>query len=206
MTRLLYIQASPRGERSASSQVAQAYIDALRKKGDLEVDTLDVWKDDLPSFDGPALEGKYAGLSGQPLTDEQKTAWDAIHSLGARFRNADQILIGVPMWNFGVPYRLKQLIDLVTQKDVTFLFGEAGFDGMLKKHRAVLVCARGLGYGEGGLSEDQFDYQNAYLTAWLNFLGITDVHTIKVEKTLLGDSERSASLSKGTAEAVALAS
>lgn len=205
MTRLLYIQASPRGDRSASSQVAQAYIDALKKKGPVEVDMLDVWKDDLPAFDGAALEGKYAGLSGKPLTDEQADAWKAIHSLGERFRNADRIVISVPMWNFGVPYKLKQLIDLVTQKDVTFLFGEAGFDGMLKKHSAVLVCARGLGYGEGGLSEDQFDYQNAYLTAWLNFLGVTDIHTIKVEKTLLGDAERDASLAKGTAAAAALA-
>src|SRR5690606_18886098 len=142
--------------------------------------TIDVWKDDLPAFDGHALEGKYAGLSGKPLTDQQTAAWKAIHALGARFRDADQIVISVPMWNFGVPYKLKQLIDLVTQKDVTFLFGEAGFDGMLKKQRAVLVCARGLGYGEGGLPEDQFDYQNAYLTQWLNFLGVTDIRTIKV--------------------------
>ena len=205
MTRVLYIQASPRGGRSASAHVAEAYIDALRKKGKVEVDTLDVWQEDLPAFDGPALSGKYAGLSGTPLTEEQTAAWTAIHDLGRRFREANQIVISVPMWNFGVPYKLKHLIDLVTQKDVTFLFGESGFDGMLKSHRAVLVCARGLGYGEGGLPEDKLDFQNAYLTAWLNFLGITDIHTIKVEKTLLGDTERDASLEKGTAEAVALA-
>lgn len=205
MTRLLYIQASPRGERSASSQVAQAYIDALRKKGDVQVDTLDVWKDNLPPFDGHALEAKYAGLSGQKLTAEQQAAWAAIASLGERFRNADQIVLSVPMWNFGVPYRLKHLIDLVTQKDVTFLFGEAGFDGMLKKQRAVIICARGLDYSEGGLSEDQFDYQSAYLAAWLSFLGVKDIRTIRVEKTLLGQSERDASVAKGVAEARALA-
>jgi len=201
MTRLLYIQASPRGENSASNQVAQAYIEAQRKKGDVQVDSLDVWKEDLPPFDGHALQAKYAGLSGQSLTSEQKTAWAAIEALGKRFRDADQIVLSVPMWNFGVPYRLKHLIDLVTQKDVTFLFGEGGFDGMLKKQRAVIVCARGLGYGEGGLSEDQFDYQKAYLTTWLNFLGVTNIQTILVEKTLLGASERDASLEKAMAEA-----
>lgn len=202
MTKVLYIQASPRGERSASAQVAEAFIEALRKKGPVEVDTLDVWKEDLPPFDGPALNGKYAGLSGTPLTDEQAAAWKAIHELGRRFREANQIVISVPMWNFGVPYKLKHLIDLVTQKDVTFLFGEGGFDGMLKNHSAVLVCARGLGYGEGGLPEDKLDFQNAYLTAWLNFLGVTDIRTIKVEKTLMGDDELSASLKRGTAEAI----
>jgi FMN-dependent NADH-azoreductase len=206
MTKILYIQASPRGERSASNHVAQAYIDAVRQKGGAQVDTLDVWKEDLPAFDGHALEAKYAGLSGEKLSDPQQAAWAAIEALGKRFRDADQIVLSVPMWNFGVPYRLKHLIDLVTQKDVTFLFGEAGFDGMLKKQRAIIVCARGLGYGEGGLSEEQFDYQNAYLSAWLNFLGVTDIRTIKVEKTLLGAAERDASIEKGVAEARALAS
>jgi len=69
----------------------------------------------------------------------------------------------------------------------------------------VLVCARGLGYGEGGLPEDKLDFQNAYLKAWLNFLGVTDIHTIKVEKTLLGDNEHDASLQNGIAKAAALA-
>jgi len=205
MKRLLYIQASPRGERSASTHVAHAYIEALRKKGPVDVDTLDVWKDNLPSFDGDALDAKYAGLSGQPLTDAQKNVWKAIEALGQRFRDADEIVISVPMWNFGVPYRLKQLVDLVTQKDVTFLFGENGFDGMLKKQSALLICARGLAYGEGGLSEDQFDYQRSYLTAWLNFLGISDVRSMTVNKTLLGPGEAEASLAKGVAEAQALA-
>ena len=205
MKRVLYVQASPRGDRSASNQVAHAYIDALRKQGPIEVDTLDVWKDHLPPFDGDALEAKYAGLAGQPLTEAQVEVWKAIQALGKRFRDADEIVISVPMWNFGVPYRLKHLIDLVTQKDVTFLFGADGFDGMLKKQRALLVCARGLGYGEGGLSEAQFDHQKSYLTTWLNFLGVTDVRTMRVEKTLLGPDARDASLAAGVAEAEALA-
>src|SRR4051794_25548739 len=146
MTRLLYIQASPRGPSSASARVACAYIDALKSKGSVSVDLLDVWKEDLPPFDGPALEAKYAGLAGQPLNAAQQAAWGAISTLGARFRSADQLVIASPMWNFSVPYRLKHLIDLVTQKDVTFTFDANGFGGMLKAKRAILVCARGLGY------------------------------------------------------------
>lgn len=207
MTRVLYVQASPREARSASAQVAHAYIDALKKKGSVEVDTLDVWKENLPSFDGAALEAKYAGLSGQPLNDAQKAAWVAISALGARFREADQIVLSVPMWNFGVPYRLKQLIDLVTQKDVTFTFDETGFGGMLKKQKAVLVCARGLEYVEGTpVSEENLDYQKAYLISWLSFLGVSEIKTITVEKMLMGADASSASLASGIAEAAALAS
>lgn len=206
MTRVLYIQASPRGSLSASAQVARAYIDALKQKGPTSVDVLDVWKEDLPAFDGPAIEAKYAGLSGKPLNASQQAAWNAIMSLGARFRDADEIVLSVPMWNFGVPYRLKQLIDLVTQKDVTFTFDSNGFGGMLKKQRAVVVCARGLGYVDGTpMSEDNLDYQKAYLLSWLAFLGVTEIETITVEKTLLGEGESTPSIAAGVAKAVALA-
>lgn len=206
MTRVLYIQASPRGARSASAQVAQAYIDALKQKGSVEIDLLDVWKENLPAFDGAALEAKYAGLSGQALDEAQKAAWVAISALGARFREADQIVLSAPMWNFGVPYKLKQLIDLVTQKDVTFTFDETGFGGMLKKQKAVIVCARGLHYVEGTpVSEENLDYQKAYLTSWLSFLGVGDIKTITVEKMLMGAEPSSTSLASGIAEATALA-
>jgi FMN-dependent NADH-azoreductase len=206
MKRLLFIQASPRGSLSASVHVAHAYIEALKKKIPLGVDLLDVWKEDLPAFDGPALEAKYAGLSGEPLNASQQAAWDVIGAIGSRFREADEIVISVPMRNFGVPYRLKQLIDLVTQKDVTFTFDETGFGGMLKRQRAVIICARGLGYVDGTpMSEENLDYQKAYLLSWLTFLGVTDIQTITVEKTLLGPDARSASLASGVAEAEALA-
>lgn len=206
MIRILYIQASPRGPRSASAQVAETYIDAVRKKDSIELDVLDVWKEDLPTFDGAALEAKYAGLSGQPLSAEQKAAWGTIYALGARFRAADQIVISVPMWNFGVPYRLKQLIDLVTQKDVTFTFDENGFGGMLKNERAVIVCARGLAYVDGTpISDENLDYQKSYLISWLTFLGVGEIKTITVEKTLLGEEARNSSLASGLTEAVCLA-
>jgi len=206
MTRVLSIQASPRGASSASTRVADAYIDALRKRGPLTVDVLDVWKDNLPQFDGPALEAKYAGLAGQPLDATQQDAWEAIKTLGSRFRNADQIVIATPMWNFGVPYKMKHLIDLVTQKDVTFTFDSNGFGGMLAGKRAIIICARGLAYGPGtSLPEEQFDFQKSYLVTWLNFVGITEIQIIKVEKTLLGDDALSASLEAGIAQGKSLA-
>ncbi|MBS0268477.1 MAG: NAD(P)H-dependent oxidoreductase [Proteobacteria bacterium] len=187
MKRILYIQASPRGARSASERVAQSYIDALRAKGAIDLDVLDVWTEDLPAFDGAALEAKYAGLAGTPLNAAQKAAWAAIDALGARFRAADEIVMSVPMWNFGVPYRLKHLIDLVTQKDVTFTFDANGFGGMLKRQRAVIVCARGLEYVDGTpISEENLDYQKAYLISWLSFLGVGEIKAITVEKGLLG--------------------
>lgn len=205
MIRLLYVKASPRDDRSTSHQVAQAYIDTLGQKKTTEVDTLDVWAFKLPPFDGAVLEAKYASLSGQPLTPGQREAWKEIQALGARFESADQIVFSVPMWNFGIPYKLKHLIDLVTQKDVTFRVSNGSFDGMLKRQRAVFVCARGLGYGEDGFPEEQFDYQKSYLISWAKFVGVTDIHTVVVEKNLLDAAEREVARAKAMSEARALA-
>lgn len=206
MKRILYIQASPRGSRSASARVAQSYIDALRMKGAIDVDVLDVWIENLPTFDGAALEAKYAGLAGMSLTAEQQAAWVAIDGLGARFRAADEVVMSVPMWNFGIPYRLKHLIDLVTQKDVTFTFDANGFGGMLKKQRAIIVCARGLSYVDGTpLSEENLDYQKAYLTSWLSFLGVGEIKAITVEKGLLGAEVSEASIMAAATQARDLA-
>jgi FMN-dependent NADH-azoreductase len=77
---------------------------------------------------------------------------------------------------------------------------------MLKAKRAILVCARGLGYLDGTpLSEEQFDYQKAYLITWLNFIGVAEIQTIKVEKTLFGEEALSASIAAGLQDAKDLA-
>lgn len=69
MTRILYVEASPRKIRSASIEVARAAITAWRKLDTgLAVDTLNVWSTVLPEFDGPVMDAKYAGLAGTALT------------------------------------------------------------------------------------------------------------------------------------------
>jgi FMN-dependent NADH-azoreductase len=207
MKKLLHIQASPRGERSASMRVANAYIDAMRANGSAgSVDTLDIWKEPLPPFDGDALEAKYAGLAGQTFSPAQTDAWKPIVALADRLKAANCIVLSVPMWNFGVPYRMKHLIDLVTQKDVTFRFDANGFDGILKDKSAVLICARGMSYSDaGGASEKDFDFQKSYLTAWLRFIGISNINTITVEKTLFGAAAETASVEAGIEQARKLA-
>lgn len=207
MKKLLHIQASPRGERSASMRVATAYIDSLRANGSVgSVDTLDIWNEPLPPFDGDALDAKYAGLAGQPLTAAQSDAWKPIVALADRLKAAQTIVLSVPMWNFGIPYRMKQLVDLVTQKDVTFRFDASGFSGMLTDKSALLICARGMSYSDaGGASEKDFDFQKSYLTAWLRFIGITEVQTITIEKTLFGPDAEAASVEEGIEQARTLA-
>ncbi|WP_246794430.1 FMN-dependent NADH-azoreductase [Burkholderia perseverans] len=188
MPTLLHIEASPRKLRSASLDVARTYLDAYRKAHpDHRIDVLDLWAVALPEFDGDALDAKYAELSGTALNAGQQQAWAAIRSLAQRLHDADTLLFSVPLWNFSIPYRLKHFIDAVSQRNVLFSLDERGSAGLLNGKHAVLVYARGLDYSmESGTPAHSFDFQRPFMEAWLRFVGVTDIESIVVEKTLLG--------------------
>jgi FMN-dependent NADH-azoreductase len=191
--KVLYIEASPRKERSASIEVAKAFLDTLRmEKPETQVDVLDLWQHPLPEFDGPALQAKYAGLEGVERTPAQQAAWDQINLMGDRIKAAGLLVFSIPMWNWGIPYKLKHLIDFVSQKDVLFTFDERGLNGLLTKHRAVCIYARGITYGaDSGIAG--WDQQRPYMETWLTSIGVPRIDTVLVEKTLLGaDADRQA--------------
>ena len=170
-------------------EISRAFLEAYRAiNPDDEVETLDIWASDLPSFDGEALAAKYARLSGVSLTAGQETVWNRIRSLAAPFLAANKLLLAVPLWNFGIPYRLKHLIDLISQKDILFSFDGNGFRGLLKARKAAIVYARGLDHLSAASSTPAMDYyfQKPYMETWLRLIGITDISDIIVEKTLYG--------------------
>ena len=194
MARLLYVESSPRKARSVSIDAATAFLDAYHAANPTDtIDLLDVWAENLPAFDQDAFEAKYAGLEGQQRTLAQEAAWGQLKKYADRFRAADKILISVPMWNFAIPYRLKQLIDVVSHKDLLFTFDERGLNGLLTKAKALVIYARGISYEVGGMTPAaEWDHQKPYLELWLKFLGVPDVSSLVIEKTLLGDEREQA--------------
>ena len=208
MPMLLYIEASPRKDRSASIEVSRAFLEAYRAANPHdEIETLDIWASELPSFNGEALAAKYAGLNGTPLTTEQKTVWGDIRRLAAPFLAADKLLFAVPLWNFGIPYRLKQLIDLISQNDILFSADSNGFQGLLKARKAMVVYARGLDYlsAASATPAATYDFQKPYMEMWLRFIGVTEISDIIVEKTLFGPALDVESRTKAKQRAATLA-
>lgn len=208
MKRLLHVVTSPRKQRSASTEVAQAFIDEyVAINAGTTVQRLELWDLTMPEFDGETMKAKYAGLAGVTLSDAQQRAWRRINELAQPFKEADVLVFSVPLWNFGVPYKLKHLIDVVSQKDVLFSFTPAeGLRGMLHGKTAVAVYARGLSLDEGsGTPARLFDYQQGYMEVWLNMIGVFDIKTILVEKTLLGPQADTASRQQAAQQAVNLA-
>jgi len=96
------------------------------------------------------------------------------------------IVVEHPMWNFSIPYRLKQYIDLIVQPGQTFTVTDKGYEGLVKDKPAVVVYARGGTYT--GPTES-CDRQKPYVEQILGFMGLTDLHSIVVEPTLSGTPE-----------------
>ena len=171
MARLLYVEASPRKQRSHSIAVAEAFLDAYRaaNPGDT-VEELDVFSSQLPAFDGATIAAKYAVMGGDDFTDDQKFAWEAVTAAAEHFRGFDKYVFAVPMWNFGVPYALKHYIDVITQPGLTFKVGDAGYEGLCDGP-ALVISARGGEYNPnmpGG-----YDYEAPFMKLWCGFVGLT---------------------------------
>jgi FMN-dependent NADH-azoreductase len=184
MSKLLHIEASPRGDRSASITVAKTFLDAYKAAhpGD-EIETLDLWHTAIPEFDGPTIQGKYAILHGDKFTPEQEAAWKTVTKIADHFKSADKYVISLPMWNFGIPYKLKHYIDVIAQPGLTFSFTPGvGYKGLVTGKPLVLVLARGGAYGPGTGAEG-YDAQSTYMKQILGFFGFTDIHEILVEPT-----------------------
>ena len=205
MTKLLYINASPRAE-SRSAAVAQAYIDAaVTATPGLEIDTIKLWDEPLPAFDGDRANAKLAIITGQSHNDGQKTAWDEITAIAQRFIAADTYVFAVPMWNGGIPYRLKQYIDIIHQPGLLFGLDPAtGYFGLLTGKRAVLVYTSGAFSPAAPSPAFGIDHQSTYMRAWLNQAGVSDIAEVRYQPTLL-DPESEAAFERAKLAAAALA-
>jgi len=205
MSKLLYIEASPRGDRSKSSKVAKAFLEAYQQAHvEDTIEHINLWKVSLPTFDGDMLEAKYAVLGGQSQTPGQAAAWKTVSDMAEVFKSADKYLISLPMWNFGIPYKLKHYIDIITQPGLTFRFSPGeGYKG-LTSGKAVVIYARGGAYGEGSGAE-AYDLQTKSFGMHLGFIGITDQTNILVETTLAAPDAVEKSVAKAVEQAAALA-
>jgi FMN-dependent NADH-azoreductase len=187
MSRLIYIQASPRIERSYSISVADAFVSAYRQLNPKDdVVTINLFKKDLMPFDGLAVQAKYKILHGLKHTPEEGTVWKNVEEIIAEFKSADKYVMAVPMWNFGIPYRLKQYLDILVQPTYTFSFSpKEGYKGLVLGKPIFVAYSRGGAY-EKGSPEEAFDLQTKYLQVILGFIGFTDIRTLIVEPTLAG--------------------
>jgi FMN-dependent NADH-azoreductase len=206
MATVMYIEASPLKQRSHTIEIARAFLDAYRQvRPEDTVETIDLWAQDLPPFDGATIEAKFAVLRRNEFTPLQLQKWSAVQTVARRFNAADKYVFGVPMWNFGVPYPLKHYIDVVTLAGENWTWTrEHGYRALLSGKRALLVYSSAGPY-ELSLPPHAADFQKPYLRHWLQFIGVRDVNEINIAPTLADPASVAQAMQEARTHAHALA-
>ncbi|MGY3617291.1 FMN-dependent NADH-azoreductase [Bradyrhizobium sp. USDA 10063] len=183
MPKLLHLACSPRAD-SESATGARVFLDHFRKaRPDWDIDLMDLWRDHLPEFSGAIVEAKYARLKGQAFTDAQRDGFAPAERIALRLALADRVLISTPMWNFSIPYRLKQWLDVIIQPGLTFRFNPSqGYLPLLKDRPTLVILASGSDFVTG-MNRGRIDMATPYLREALRFIGISSVRFVPIGPT-----------------------
>jgi len=195
MSTYLQIRTSLFGDAAQSAQLSNRLVDTLtradRAAGGAEpvVITRDLAADPLPHL----TAARFAALAtpADQRTPAQAEIAAESDALIAELRAADTVVIGLPMYNFGVPSTLKAYFDHIARAGVTFRYTEQGPEGLLKGKKAYVIATRG-----GKYSGTPQDLQSAYVRQFLGFIGITDVEFIYAEGLALGEAAKADALAE----------
>jgi FMN-dependent NADH-azoreductase len=188
MKTLLKLNTSIFGENGASSQLTEAFVARwLAAYPGARVIERDLATDPVPHLTAEA----FAGFGAKPgeRGPAQQAAVEASDALIDELRRADVLVLGLPMYNFGVPSTLKAYFDYVARMGETFRYTENGPEGLLTGKKAYVFAARG-GVYAGAPSETE----TSYVRQFLSFLGIADIEFVYAEGLALGDASRNAAL------------
>jgi len=184
---VLQINSSARREASHSTRLANRIVQRLRDADpDATLAVRDLGLKPHPVLDEAALGALFTPAPQRTPEQAARVALD--DALIAEIQAADVVVLGVPMYNFGVPASLKNWIDAIARAGVTFRYTEKGPEGLLKGKKVYVALTRG-----GQYRNTPSDTQVPYLTTVFTFLGLADVHFVYAEGLALGpDAEQSA--------------
>lgn len=186
MSTALILTSSVLGEASVSNQLVQDAVAQLRSQDpELRVVRRDLGSRPIPHLTQDAAN---ALRNREPANAAQAEAQALSDELIAELRVADIVVIGAPMYNFGISSTLKTWFDYVLRAGITFRYLESGPEGLLKGKRAIVIESRGGLYSEG--PAQVMDAQEPHLRTLLGFIGITDVTFVRAEKLALGPEAR----------------
>jgi FMN-dependent NADH-azoreductase len=198
MTTLLQINASM--NNGQSSQLANEFVTAIhRRHPEAKIVVRDVAAaDPVPHLDAE----RFGAFISKP--EERSAAQHAVvaysDTLINELKQADVIVLGLPMYNFGVPSQLKAYFDHVARAGVTFKYTERGPVGQLTGKKVYVFAARG-----GLYAGTQLDTQTSYVRDFLRFIGVTDVEFVYAEGLAISPQSKQASVATALAEIARLA-
>jgi FMN-dependent NADH-azoreductase len=200
MTTLLQINASINTGGGQSSQLAQQFVAAFRAS---HREAKILVRDVAAAEPVPHLNAeRFAAFITKP--EERNAAQRAVvaysDALIDELKQADVIVLGLPMYNFGVPSQLKAYFDHIARAGVTFAYTAEGPVGQLTGKKVYVFAARG-----GVYAGTPMDTQTSYVRDFLRFIGMSDVEFVYAEGLAISPQSREAGLAKAVAEIVRLA-
>ncbi|MBV9930850.1 MAG: FMN-dependent NADH-azoreductase [Alphaproteobacteria bacterium] len=195
MANILIVDSAATGEASVSRKLTRALADRLQRRDpSARIVRRDVGAAPIPHLTEATVPAIRAGLVESP---EAERALALSDELVAELQAADVIVLGAPMYNFGMPSTLKAWFDHVLRARITFRYTEAGPEGLLKGKKAVVIEARAGLYSEGPAAA--MDSQEPHLRTLLGFMGIDDVRFVRVEKLAFGPEAAAAAIEEAVA-------
>jgi FMN-dependent NADH-azoreductase len=199
MNTLLQINASLFSNGGQSSRLADEFVGAWREANpDGQVVRRDLAADPVPHLTAE----RFGAFLAKPeeRTPEQHAHAGYSDALIDELRRADVVVIGLPMYNFGLPSTLKAYFDHIARAGQTFRYTEKGPQGLLAGKKVYVFATRG-----GAYAGTPLDTQSAYVRDFLRFLGMDDVEFVYAEGLAMGEAGKSASLARASQEIATLA-
>ncbi len=189
---ILLIDSSPLGHASVSRKFTAMALEGLKRKHPgAVVKVRDLSKDPLPHLTAPVIGAFFT--EPEKRTSLQAEAAKLSEGAVAELLWADTVVIGVPMWNFGIPSVLKAWIDHIVRAGMTFRYTETGVQGLLNPNmQVVLVSARGGIYTAVPMAS--LDHQENYVRDVFGFIGVKDVCVVRAEGIAVGPDAAKAAM------------
>ncbi|MBA4495737.1 FMN-dependent NADH-azoreductase [Paenactinomyces guangxiensis] len=183
MATVLYITANPKPEYlSVSLQVGREFLNTYKSVNPQDtIIELDLYKIDIPLLDSDVFKGWQKSVKGFPLNISERRKLNRINELTDQFVFADKYIFVTPLWNFGLPPKMKAYFDAVCIAGKTFKYTDSGVKGLLINKNAVHIQARGEIYSQG--KERTMEFGDSYIRSILAFMGVTDLESIIAEGT-----------------------
>ena len=196
--KILQINASIRGADANSTQLANSLVRVLKANHpQATLKVRDLGQDPHPAIDADALAALFTEQAQRTPEQQARVAMDDV--LIEEVKEADTLVLAVPMYNFGIPAQLKSWFDAIARAQVTFRYTDNGPEGLLKNKKVYVTLARG-----GIYRDTPNDSQVPYLKTMLGFLGMTDIEWIYAEGLAMGAQAAEASMKQAQEQIAAL--
>ncbi len=184
MKKVLVLNSSLNGENGNSTKLTNTFVSQLTEQGQVAITVRDLSSDAIDHLTQTEMAAWMTDVNER--SDEQKALAAISDELIGELNDNDLIVIGMPMYNFGIPSTFKTWIDRIARAGITFKYTEQGAVGLLENKKVVVLAARG-----GVYQGSDIDTQTKYLKDVLGFVGMTDVDFIYAEGLAMPGAEQS---------------